>query len=52
MNKEPLIFTDNGIYQSFMTHGKEEFLQHSVLQEKAVNKLGFIKEFVIAGIKS
>ena len=40
------------LFQSFMTHGKKEFLKYSVLQGKRVNKLGFLNECLVGGIDS
>ena len=43
-------FWGTSLVQSFMRHEKEEFLKYSVLQGKAVNQLGFLKECLIGGI--
>ena len=37
------------VFQSFTIHGRKEFLKYLVLQGKAENQLGFLKEVLIGG---
>ena len=47
-----LQFLGSSFFQSFITQGKKEFLNYSILQGKAVNRLGCLRECLIEGTKS